>query len=109
MKISTRMIVSTTVALVIIGTSLISLAYDFMNEATDAFLKQTEKSAYEAKEKELKNEMIIFKGQFKATYERMKKDGIEDSEIKKALKKSIRDIRFLKIKVVMFLSIHMMV
>ncbi len=98
MKISTRMIVSTTVALVIIGTSLISLAYDFMNEATDAFLKQTEKSAYEAKEKELKNEMIIFKGQFKATYERMKKDGIEDSEIKKALKKSIRDIRFFEDK-----------
>ena len=88
------MIVSTTMVLLIIGGSLIGLAYNVMHEEADMFLKQAEKNAYEARKKELKNEMRIFKGLFKATHERMKKSGADDSQIKQVLKDSIKNVRF---------------
>ena len=94
MKISTKMIISTIMILLAIGGSLIGLTYNVMHNAANLFLKQAEKSAYDARKKELKNEMRIFKGQFKATYERMKTEGATDDVIKQVLKDSIKDIRF---------------
>ena len=94
MKISTRMIISTTIILTIIGGSLIGLAYSVMHNEAKIFLKQAEDKAYEAHRKELKNEMRIFQGLFNATYERMKKNGSSDDEIKQALKDSIKNVRF---------------
>ncbi len=98
MKISTRVIISTTIALFLIGIALIGLAYDVLNKEASFFIKQAEKSAYDARKKELKNEVSIFKGLFQATYERMKKDNASDDEIKKALKDSIKNVRFFEDK-----------
>ncbi|WP_024955796.1 methyl-accepting chemotaxis protein [Sulfurospirillum arcachonense] len=94
MKISTRMIAATTVSLVVIGVALIGLAYNVMKKEASFFLDEAEKSSYEARKKELKNEMRIFQGMFQATYDRMKKDGADDEQIKQALKDSIKKVRF---------------
>jgi len=94
MKISTRIVIAITIALSVMGIALISLAYIVLNQEAEFSLKESEKNAYEFRRNELKNEMTIIKGLFKATYDRMKSEGSNDQEIKEALKNSIKNVRF---------------
>jgi methyl-accepting chemotaxis protein len=94
MKISTRVIFLAVFALVLVGGSLIGLAYNSLHSnAADLLLDSKDKS-YEARRVELKNEMRIVQGMMMAIYEKMKAEGASDEQIKESLAHSIDKVRF---------------
>ena len=94
MKISTRVIVLAVLALLLVGSSLIGLAYKSMHDGAENILDNSKMRAYESRRSELKNEMRIVHGMLMATYKKMKNENASDEDIKSALKENIKDVRF---------------
>ncbi len=94
MKISTRVILLTVIALVVIGSALIGLAYQSLEKGSESLLEQSKEKTYEARKQELKDEMRIVKGMMMGIYERMKSEGAGEEAIKAALVQSIDKVRF---------------
>lgn len=98
MKISTRIMLSLTVSLLVIGIALIGLANNSMHNEQNAVMEKFETALYDTRKDELKNEMLIIKGVVEAVYKASKAKGLSDNEIKEAIKDRLRDIRFFKDK-----------
>ncbi len=96
MQISTRIIMSSVVSLIVIGGILIGLANNSMHHEQDLIMVELEKAAYDSRKSEIKNEMRIVHGIIKSQYDTLKKAGESDENIKKSLKKLIRNVRFFK-------------
>ena len=94
MKISTRIIVSLVVSLMVIGVTLIGLAYNSMHQEQESIMVEFKNAAYDFKQKELKNEVRIVHGVIKSQYDILKKNGESDENIQNALKDLIRNVRF---------------
>jgi methyl-accepting chemotaxis protein len=94
MKISTRVIFLSIISLLLLGASLIWLAYNGMQKGSEVLLENSKNSTYEARRQELKNEVRIVHGMLMSVYKRMKSENANDDAIKLALKQSIKDVRF---------------
>lgn len=95
MKISTRILISLTLALTILGGSIVTISYINTLKNEQMFLEEYQRSAYAFYENELKTIMDITLQTSMAIYKTQKAKGESDEKIKKAIVEKFEDLRFL--------------
>ncbi len=96
MQISTRIVLLVIISVLGIGTGLTVTSFYYQEKSSNAFLAKFERSAYETRTTELKNEITVIMGTIQAIYDQGKAKGIDDSVIQSQIKEIFRDIRVFK-------------
>ncbi len=94
MKISTRILVSLICFLVILGGSIITIAYSNTQTNTRMFIDEYERNAYGFYENELKNIVDTMRQIAQTIYQEQKALGTSDEEIQKAILTKFDALRF---------------
>ena len=94
MKISTRILISLILSLLVLGASIIGVAYSNTKNNAQMFIEEYEKSAYAFHENELKNIMDIMKQTAESIYKAQHAKGVSDEKIQEAILEKFNDLRF---------------
>ena len=94
MKISTRILISLTLSLLILGACLMGISYTNTKSNAETFVHDYEKSAYTFYENELKTIMEIMQQSAAAIYKAEKEKGSSDDKIKEAILAQLDGLRF---------------
>jgi len=93
-RISTRILISLTLSLLILGGCIIGIAYVNTQDNTQMFLSKYQKNAYQFHENELKTIMEITQQTVQTIYTTEKAKGIPDEQIQEAIFEKLDTLRF---------------
>ncbi|AFL68084.1 methyl-accepting chemotaxis protein [Sulfurospirillum barnesii] len=94
MKISTRILIALVLSLLLLGGSIIGIAYANTKKNASMFIEEYRKNSYMFYEKELKHLVEVVNSSAQAFYKELKAQGFGDDEIQKRLVEKLDALKF---------------
>lgn len=94
MKISTRILIALVLSLILLGGSIIGIAYNNTKKNAAMFIDEYRKNSYMFYEKELKHIVEVVHSSTQTLYQDLKKQGLTDNEIQKRLVEKLESTKF---------------